>query len=72
MRPWPYFGWVVVATAIAVAASVAYVVLNDDVAIGVNGILAMVAGIVLTFAIAAGLMFLVFYSARRGHDDDIG
>ncbi len=31
-----------------------------------HGIIALVLGVVLSL----GLMFLVFYSCRRGHDDD--
>ena len=33
-----------------------------------HGIFALVLGIV--FSLGLGLMFLVFYSCRRGHDDD--
>lgn len=33
-----------------------------------NGWIAMIVGIVATLALGGGLMFLVFYSNRRGHD----
>lgn len=32
-------------------------------------LVAMVLGIVFTLAVGAGLMFLVFYSARKGYDE---
>lgn len=34
----------------------------------VNGYIAMALGIVVTMALGGGLMFLVFYSSRHGHD----
>ncbi len=34
-----------------------------------HGWLAMGLGVVLTAALGGGLMYLVFYSARHGHDD---
>lgn len=34
-----------------------------------QGWLALIVGAVLTLALGAGLMALMFYSARRGHDD---
>ena len=34
-----------------------------------HGWLALVLGVVLTAAVGAGLMWLLFYSARSGHDD---
>jgi hypothetical protein len=43
-----------------------------DVEISWLGILALVGGSLLTFALGAGLMALVFYSNRRGHDDEAG
>ena len=38
-------------------------------AISVHGWIALGAGALVTFALGAGLMFLVFYSNRRGYDD---
>jgi hypothetical protein len=35
------------------------------------GIVALVLGGVLTLALGGGLMFLVFYSARKGYDDQV-
>jgi hypothetical protein len=43
-----------------------------DVEIGVSGWIALVLGSVLTIAVGGGLMFLVFYSARHGYDDQDG
>jgi len=40
-----------------------------DVAISVHGRLAMALGATLTLGLGGGLMFLVFYSSRRGYDD---
>jgi hypothetical protein len=34
-----------------------------------SGWLAMILGIVFTLVIGVGLMALVFYSSRKGHDD---
>ena len=36
-----------------------------------HGMVAMALGITVSFALGAGLMFLVFYSNRHGHDDDV-
>ena len=37
--------------------------------LGLHGWLALIGGSVLTIALTAGLMWLVFYSARKGYDD---
>ena len=37
--------------------------------ISIHGMIALGLGILVTFALGAGLMFLVFYSSRRGYDD---
>lgn len=34
-----------------------------------HGWIALCTGVLVTFALGAGLMFLVFYSNRRGYDD---
>lgn len=44
----------------------------DDTELSIHGIIAMMLGIVLSLGIGGGLMFLVFYSSRHGHDDEIG
>lgn len=43
-----------------------------DVEISAHGIFAMVLGIVLTFAVGAGLMAALFHSSRSGHDEAVG
>jgi hypothetical protein len=40
-----------------------------EVQIGMHGWIALGLGAVLTFALGAGLMALMFFSARRGYDD---
>ena len=42
-----------------------------DVAISWHGITALVLGVVLSFLVGAGLMALVFYSSRKGFDDEV-
>lgn len=41
-----------------------------DVDIGIHGLIAMTLGCLVSLALGGGLMFLVFYSNRRGYDDD--
>ena len=43
-----------------------------DVEISMHGLIALAAGALATFGLGAGLMALVFYSNRRGFDDDAG
>ncbi len=40
----------------------------EDTAISVHGWIALGAGVLVTFGLGAGLMFLVFYSNRQGYD----
>tara|TARA_R110000737_G_scaffold316164_1_gene326372 strand:+ start:364 stop:582 length:219 start_codon:yes stop_codon:yes gene_type:complete len=40
-----------------------------DVAMSGHGYTALILGVVFSFGLGAGLMFLVFYSSRRGYDD---
>ena len=42
----------------------------SDVAISLHGLIALTLGCVISLALGGGLMFLVFYSNRRGHDDE--
>ncbi len=44
----------------------------DGVDIGGHGLTAMLLGIGFSLVIGIGLMVLVFYSSRSGHDDDVG
>lgn len=37
-----------------------------------HGITALIAGVVLSLVVGGGLMALVFFSARRGYDEDAG
>jgi hypothetical protein len=41
-----------------------------DVDISLHGLIAMTLGALVSLALGGGLMFLVFYSNRRGHDDE--
>jgi len=40
-----------------------------DVELGFHGTSALILGVVLSLVVGVGLMFLIFYSARSGHDD---
>tara|TARA_B100000676_G_scaffold302105_1_gene350391 strand:+ start:75689 stop:75949 length:261 start_codon:yes stop_codon:yes gene_type:complete len=42
----------------------------SDVEISTHGKIALAIGVTVTFALGAGLMFLVFYSSRKGYDDE--
>ncbi|MPY71680.1 MAG: hypothetical protein GEU92_16525 [Alphaproteobacteria bacterium] len=55
--------------ALAIYAAVTVWTGLGDVEISTAGTLAMVAGVVLSLAVGGGLMFLVFWSSRHGHDD---
>jgi hypothetical protein len=44
----------------------------DDVDMGFHGAFALVLAVVLGLGLWVGLMSLVFYSSRRGHDDRAG
>lgn len=39
-----------------------------DVDISIHGLIALTLGCLVSLALGGGLMFLVFYSNRRGHD----
>src|SRR3546814_20890725 len=41
----------------------------SDVEISIHGLIAMTLGCLVTLALGGGLLFLVFYSNRHGHDD---
>jgi 1,4-dihydroxy-2-naphthoate octaprenyltransferase len=63
--------------ALAVLAAVgglsAYIWLSmDDVAISWMGLLAMAVGVVFSLALGIGLMSLVYFSNKRGYDDEAG
>ena len=58
--------------ALAVYVSVSVWIGLGEVEISGGGIAALVLGTLFTLALGGGLMFLVFYSSRHGHDDDVG
>ncbi len=43
----------------------------EDVEMGVHATVALILGIVFASAMWAGLMWLMFYSRKRGHDDNV-
>jgi hypothetical protein len=43
-----------------------------EVEIGFHGVLALVLGVLLSLVLGGGLMALVFYSSRHGHDEVAG
>ncbi len=43
-----------------------------EVEVSPHGFLALALGVLLSLALGIGLMVLVFYSSRHGHDDDAG
>ncbi len=68
--------WVAVVIALAAVSAVAIVIgafWNELGAsqISVAGWLALIFGVVITFALGCGLMALMFVSSRRGYDDRI-
>jgi hypothetical protein len=56
--------------ALAVWGVVASWRLGGDTPMSVHGWIAMTLGAVFTAALTGGLMWLAFYSSRRGYDDD--
>ena len=61
---------VAIVVTLAAAGVTAYTWISlSDVAISAAGYMALVAGSVLTLAVGAGLMFLMYYSERAGFDD---
>jgi len=65
------FVLVVLLGLLAASAAVALWIWRElgEVAIGAHGLIAIGLGAVLTFALGAGLMALMFFSARRGYDE---
>lgn len=43
-----------------------------DASISLHGVIALLLGVVVALALGIGLMALVFYSSRHGHDDQAG
>ena len=66
-------GWLAVAVLAAfLVGAIAYAAYGwnslSDVSMPLSGWLYMTLGIVVTFAVGAGLMALIFYSSRKGRD----
>lgn len=69
MKPWHIA--VALCTALAVViVLITYAWMQIDVVLPWPAVLAMVLGVVLSLAIGFGLMALVFYSSRSGHDEN--
>lgn len=62
---------ILIALTLAGLAAYAWVSLGD-VQMDTSGYVALVAGVIFTVALGAGLMALVFYSHRSGHDERVG
>ena len=58
--------------AVATVVAAAMWLQAGDVEMSIHGIIALVAGVVVALALGVGLMALVFYSSRHGHDDQAG
>lgn len=43
-----------------------------EVDIGLHGTIALAGGAIATLGVGVGLMWLVYYSARKGYDDEVG
>jgi hypothetical protein len=59
---------------LAVAGVIGYVGWQQlaDVEMGLHGFIALGLGVGLSILLWVGLMFLVFYSSRKGYDDEAG
>ena len=68
--------WLIVAALLGLLGASAYVLYvgwtmgGDQVDISGQGYLAMILGIVFSLVVGCGLMALLFYSHRRGYDDE--
>jgi hypothetical protein len=70
MKAWQ-IALVLVGSMAAVIGVVVYAWIQmGDVEMSGGGILAMIGGVLVSLAVGIGLMALVFYSNRSGHDDD--
>lgn len=64
-------GGVVLFLAAVTAAIVPMWTMSAGIGLSFHGYIAVALMIVLCFAVGGGLMFLVFYSARQGIDDEV-
>ena len=68
MKNWPIILFLVLFSIVATLYSIkVWLELNGTI-VSFHGYLAMGLGVVFSFVIGGGLMFLMFYSARKGHD----
>ena len=58
---------------LALAAGFAYYVWDDlaGAEMSIHGWIALGLGVVFSVGLGGGLMWLIFYSARKGHDDNV-
>ena len=57
---------------LAAAAGAVFLWFGVETEISTQGLFALLIGVSLSLALGIGLMALVFYSSRSGHDDDAG
>ncbi len=65
------FALILVLGSLATGGLITLLALLDGTEMSIHGWIAMWLGVVLSMALGAGLMSLVFYSARRGYDDRV-
>ena len=71
--PWRRVGLTTAAALLVVALIAIYVYFTvGDLGLSINGYIALVLGAVVTALLTAGLISLMFFSARRGYDDAAG
>ena len=71
-RHWPLFLAAGLGSAAIIILAVWAGIRVADVEVRLHGFIAIGLGAFFSLALSAGLFFLVFYSARKGYDDDAG
>jgi predicted phage tail protein len=71
MKPWQIALGLVSILGVVVALTAYTWFQMADTTMSANGIIALVVGVGLSLALGIGLMALVFYSSRSGHDDSV-